>query len=380
MNRDNIPDRETVLRILKKTGFWAWTIISVAISVFTVLSAQGGRINPEWWTFPAILAMTFPFWFVANIVIGTINFFVRRKASIVQGVALILSLGAFWTFCPLNIFHSSLTDEEESKALKLMTFNTFGFYDDEKNYPDNTNRTATTIINSGADIVCLQEIGIIYDMPARHLTTAQIDSINEIYPYYAYEEERMVAVLSKYPIKEIELPQHESKFSGSHAALVDFKGHQILVVSVHLQSIGLNDEDRLIYHELTEGSSGLNWTKASKMLYGKLAYAFRQRAQQAHIIRHALDSLGYGNVIVAGDFNDISGCYAMRTIEGGKMKSAYSRAGFGPIITYHSNRFYFNIDHILYQGDMKIADIRRGNIKSSDHYPVYATFTFSDKN
>lgn len=377
MDRDGLMNSRSILPKLKKTGFWIWMAVSVIISALTVLSAEGGRVNPEWWTFPAILAMTFPFWFVANLIAGTINLFVKKKAAIIQGAALLLSLGGFWSFCPLNIFHSSLAAEDESETLKLMTYNIFGFCDTEKKYPGNTNRTATAIINSGADVLCLQEIGWLFDLPDRRLTAEQIDSINEIYPYYAYEEERMVAVLSKYPIIEIDIPQHESQFFGTYAALVNFKGHEVLVVSIHLQSIGLNDDDRLIYHELTEGASELNKTKAIRMLYGKLSDAFKQRAQQAHMMRHTLDSLGYKNVILAGDFNDINGCYAMRVIEGGKMKNAYSHTGFGPTITYHSNRFWFNIDHILYQGALKIVDMHKGDIKSSDHYPVYATFKFT---
>jgi endonuclease/exonuclease/phosphatase (EEP) superfamily protein YafD len=55
-------------------------------------------------------------------------------------------------------------------------------------------------------------------------------------------------------------------------------------------------------------------------------------------------------------------------------KDAYRQCGFGPEITYNANKLYFRIDHILYRGDMDAINIRRGKLKSSDHYPLLATF------
>ena len=62
---------------------------------------------------------------------------------------------------------------------------------------------------------------------------------------------------------------------------------------------------------------------------------------------------------------------------GDDLHDAYADAAFGPTITYHENRFYFRIDQILYRGP-EILSIDRGNCKSSDHYPMIATFRFKD--
>ena len=56
------------------------------------------------------------------------------------------------------------------------------------------------------------------------------------------------------------------------------------------------------------------------------------------------------------------------------MRSVFRTIATGPVITYHSDRFFFNIDHVLYQGDVTPVRYRRGSIKSSDHYPIYVTF------
>lgn len=110
-------------------------------------------------------------------------------------------------------------------------------------------------------------------------------------------------------------------------------------------------------------------------LLSKLAEAFKIRAQQARAVRNVVDSIG-GPFIVAGDFNDIPDCFAVRTIRGKDMHDAYADAAFGPAITYHGDRFYFRIDQVLYRGPFQAVGIERGSINSSDHNPLLTTFLF----
>lgn len=368
--------RHVVMRSLIATTRFCWNALCVLIAVGLLVSAYGGCVDPALWVLPAMMAMTFPFWVGATVVAAIVNLMTRKRRALLQWVTMILSVGALNDYCPLNVFNPSPDPSE--RQLKFMTYNTFGFCDSEDCYPYGTNRTASTIIGSGADIICVQELGYLMDLPYRSLGDEQIDSINDIYPYYAFEENKQVAILSKFPIREIDLRQPDSDFAGFQGAVVDIDGTELLVVSIHLQSIGLNDEDKLIYHRMTDGDSGVDWGTAGHQLYSKLANAFVQRAEQAKLLREQLDSIGIPNIITAGDFNDISGCYAMREIRAGKMKNAYTEAGLGPVVTYHKDRFLFNIDHILYQGAVRVNSIHRGNIKSSDHYPVYATFTIGE--
>lgn len=161
----------------------------------------------------------------------------------------------------------------------------------------------------------------------------------------------------------------------------NIQGHRVNLFNVHLESIGLSMADKALYQNLFDKAPGSErairkeLSDVKHQLISKLAVAFRKRADQARFIRHTIDSIG-GNFIVAGDFNDIQGCYAVRTIMDGDMKDAYAENAFGPTITYHGNRFYFRIDQVLYKGDMKAVDIERGDIESSDHYPLLTTFVF----
>lgn len=353
---------------------WLWLAMTIAVAAMTVISANSGFINPLDYTWPSMLAMAFPFLIITNVVLGLINLFINKWVAAVQWVALICSVSAIGNWFPVHPFSNEPDDISDENIIRFMSYNTFGFVDDQHCYPDSTNRTATSIIHSGADIICLQEVGQLVDMPVRSLTDEQIDSINDVYPYFASEEEKMVSILSKYPLREIALEQPVSPHSGWQAAEVKIGNDTILIVSVHLQSFGLNEEDKIIYHQITDGSVSGNMTDAGLVIYHKLTDAFKLRAAQAEKLRHQLDSLNYKNVILSGDFNDIAGCYPMRTISGHDMKSVFRSIATGPVITYHSDRFFFNIDHVLYQGDITPIKYRRGNIKSSDHYPLYITF------
>lgn len=353
---------------------WLWLAMTIAVAAMTVISANSGFINPLDYTWPSMLAMAFPFLIITNVVLGLINLFINKWVAAMQWVALICSVSAIGNWFPVHPFSNEPDDISDENIIRFMSYNTFGFVDDQHCYPDSTNRTATSIIHSGADIICLQEVGQLVDMPVRSLTDEQIDSINDVYPYFASEEEKMVSILSKYPLREIALEQPVSPHSGWQAAEVKIGNDTILFVSVHLQSFGLNEEDKIIYHQITDGSVSGNMTDAGLVIYHKLTDAFKLRAAQAEKLRHQLDSLNYKNVILSGDFNDIAGCYPMRTISGHDMKSVFRSIATGPVITYHSDRFFFNIDHVLYQGDITPIKYRRGNIKSSDHYPLYITF------
>lgn len=360
---------------LKTTVRWCWIILSVIATGVALLAANGGKFNPAEWPFPAILAMSFPIVIWGLIITALVNIRYNKWLSLIQWVCMLFCVGGLNNYLPLNLFKShEVAPEDEGRVLRVMTYNTFGFNDDEGIYPDDTNRTASAIIESGADLVFVQEIGFIDDMPSRHLSSAQVDSLAERYPFSMFNEHKMVGILSRYPLEWVELPQPESSYAGFEGVKLKVNGVEMLAVSVHLQSLGLNEEDKLVYHNITSGEGPGGWKEAGRIIYDKIADAMVARASQARMLREALDSIAIPNVLVAGDFNDINGCYAMRTICGDNLHSTFTDVGRGATVTYHKDRFLFNIDHILYGGDIKPVDIRTGRVLSSDHYPVYATF------
>lgn len=384
MNKKNLG------KLLKISGY----AINIIIALLTLLSAYGGVVNPEKSTIPAIFAMTFPFWLGLILVVLVTDLFLNRWAAIIPGVTILLSMGPILSYCPLNITKSMDSPAPEADSFTLLSYNVFGLTDYRNpNFSfytnrdtENTDSTATAevpdnptisyIISQNSDIVCMQEFYLPLNQKNPFISKAQVDTINDMYPYKAYDN--INCILSKYPLYKIKVRPIDSTTANYTAAVAEIQGHRTLILSVHLESIGLDASDKALYKEITNGEGSRETIKGAKdQLLRKLSRAFRERANQTRLIRSQIDSLGIQNVIIAGDFNDIQECYAIRELSQDEFRSAYSMAGFGPIVTYYANRFYFHIDHILYRGKLEAVRFRKDNFERSDHYPIQAMFQWS---
>ncbi len=370
-----------------RIGIASWWGLNLITIPFTLTAAYGGMVNPATTTLPAIMAMTYPAWALLTIGLLGISLAVRplRKAAILPGVVILLSLPATLSYAPVNLHIFSKNDADAGNTFSVMSYNVYGLVDiyadkdaaQHDTAADTSNPTAAYLLKRDADIMFLQEFPG-FNPKKRDFTypRAQADSLEKRYPYVTAESQEYL--LSRFPFKPIELRQPSDPYSWFTAAVADIEGHETLLVCVHLQSIGLTGADKELYRDLTDGEGRGHLRRARQQLLGKLSHAFRERASEARLLRAQIDSLAINNVIVAGDFNDIPGCYAMRTICGDDFHNAFSDAALGPIITYHANRFYFHIDHILYRGDMEAVEFKRGECPNSDHYAVETVFRWKN--
>ena len=374
---------------IKRIGIILLWIANIFVGIMTLLSGYSGIIDPSISVIPAILTMTFPWWLRASIALLAVSLFVKRKIFLFQLLVLLASISPILNYCPLNFTHHSAEDYPQDKTFTLMSYNVFSLIDTQRDstfYKSNVwrealeagevNPTISYILRQNPDLLTLQELSRIGEIKSRLFTWAQVDSLIEKLPYDTLCP--MGGVLSRYPLTPIELRQPFSERQSYCGGIADIQGHPTLVISVHLQSIQLLPDDRRLYNDLTEGEGEHNIREVKQQLLSKLSNAFRKRAVEARLLREQIDSLNVENVIIAGDFNDINGCYAMREICGNDFRNAFDEAGFGPVITYNADRFYFHIDHILYRGKMKAVEFRRGDCPNSDHYPVMATFVWED--
>lgn len=373
-------------RILRIGGYAA----NIAAGAATLCAAYGGMVDPMVSTIPAIFAMSFPFWVGVAVVLAIVDLLAKcRKMALIPAAALILCAGPLMSYAPVNLMKKSVDSRDSSKVFTLVSFNVANLIGTRTHQEAAelytapgapSNEIVDYIIGCGADLVITQEFPPL--TPSRYLgfTEAQIDTLLTLYPHSLVpafsketQNEHRCKIFSKFPLRRVAIPGC-SGFSEWSAAMVDIRGTETLVIDVHLQSIGLTPKDRELYVELTEGEGRGKMGEVRHTLLSKLSKAMRLRADQARALRHAIDSIGAPNVIVSGDFNDIPGCYAMREIAGDDFRNAFNDAANGPMITFHSDRFYFHIDHILYRGAMEAVDLRRGDCSASDHYPVRAAF------
>ncbi len=357
-----------------------WWALVILVCVLTAFSCYGGLINPDVTTIGALMAMAMPGFATLLILTGIVGFWVDRWSTVACVVTLLCCFGPVFEYAPLNIPKPMPSAEQlRDRSFTFLEYNALHFRRYDQDYGNDTiNRTASYILRQDPDVACIPELEVLKANPNIRLTQLQVDSLLDRYPYHCIDTAGN-SVLSKFPIRPIHLTVPDS-FNGNLAAYrMYIHGVKFTLFAVHMTSIGLSSDDKELFKALTELNAISEFEKVRHQLIGKLSVAYRYRAQQARILRDYIDRLGEGNVIVAGDFNDIPGCYALRTIMGDDFKSVYSEVGRGPAITYYGNRFYFRIDHILYRGDLHPLWVRIDYEKLSDHYPMMTQFLITNQ-
>lgn len=358
-------------------------VIVCICAVFALLTAYSGYVRPDM-TLVGKLAplavMVWP-WMALLLVVTTLAAaVVRSRGWIVGVVAMGLCWGPLMAISPVHVLHNEVP--AGAHKLKLLTFNVMGFkgYKDEQARNDSSgNRVLSFIIERDADIVCLQEA----DAPLRPgrygMSRAQCDTLRRLYPYIIYRSEGALELLSKYPATFFSLPR-TSRYSRwpYMGAFLDIAGRKIAIINCHLESIGLTGDDKRAYEEITEGEG--RRAELSQMRHsalGKLSAAFRQRAAQTDTIRAVTDTIRADAQIVCGDFNDVPLSHALLSLEEVGFEPVYPATGFGPAVTFHADKFYFRIDHILTRGNIIPVSSRIFKNGLSDHYAFETTLAIT---
>lgn len=356
--------------------------LNLAVAMLTIFSAYGGTFNPEERVIASMAAMVLPLLLIAGIVLSAIDLLFDKRLILVIAAGWAVSLPSILVFSPLHFWKPALTEQQQKDSFTFLTYNVLHFWDFRgEDYPGvKKNETLDYILSTDADVVNIQEYDVLDTKGPWKIKESQVDSLKTLYPYQYTDLDLKYALFSKYPFEQIELHTPREARLAMLGFKLNIKGHEIHLINVHLKSIGLTPEDKTLYKEAldlpaTKSELKRELKEVKSQLLSKLSEAFKIRTIQARAARNIVDSIG-GPFIVAGDFNDIPNCYAVRTIKGKDMHDAYAEAAFGPTITYHGDKFYFRIDQILYRGPFKAVDIERGDISSSDHNPLLATFVF----
>lgn len=355
----------------------AGKILSPLLFLLTIMASYAGYVNPQLWAFPSVLALTLPYVATLSIIVTAV--WLLRRKIIMSALGIVTILICLPTLGQIFPLHFQKKAEKGEKTFSIMTWNVFHTWDQEPHDPDG-NRSIDYILGCGADIVCLQELIYLDKREIANFTKAKADSLNKIYPYTGKTPFTSdVKVLSKYPIKCLsKTPLDENGMKRRFFIFeLDVEGRKLHLAVVHLMSFGLSEQDREIIEHIRGMKSAKESTKTFKTsVYSKLKAAFRLRAQNAVALREATEGIS-GPLIVCGDFNDVPGSWAYRTIRADDFKDAYVQTAFWPTFTYNAHLFYFHIDHILYRGPLEALTWKRGDIRSSDHYPQMATFAFT---
>lgn len=378
---------KNVLKIGKQALKVALLVFTIVFALLLMASAWGGHVDPNSFTFLSFLTLGLPILFVVNFVIMIMWLIVWRwRFALISLAAIILSWGSIRTIFPVNIF-SHADKATPDNSLRILTFNVmnFGPYDPSNHNPSKSMRY---ILDQDADFVLLQEGSQERNYLTLSNTEMMAAELEKKYPYHS-DGRHDLLILSKYPYTVVQdtllkngpnsIKSHDPEYQ-YYARGYDLQlpnGKQLRIVNLHLHSTSLAEEDKDLYMKLTqndiETKEELRNVKSS--LYNKLSTAFLFHAHESKVVRGFLDR-SPRNIILCGDFNDTPASYCYRTILGDDMSDAFVDCGFGLNHTFHDNRMYFKIDHIMYRGDLLAVDWRRDKAGDSDHYPQVATFVW----
>lgn len=356
----------------------AMRIISVIVWTLTILSAYGGKVNPDYMTIPAVLCLALPWLIILSCLLILYWLITQRFIFAALGVLTIVACGGPLSAAfPLN---SSKSATPGKQSFKIMSWNVLHTDDLRKpDYPGN--RAVEYMIESDVDIICLAELYNFSSKELKKATPTQIDSLIRKYPFRAGNSSTDIKVLSKYPIDRTGISYISQT---GHQRFDFFKVHfpggkKLDIAMVHLYSYDLTEQERNVVKDMKSVKGAKTSVKELKgVIRSKLSNAFVQRAGNAEELRAAINEIRpSAPLIVCGDFNDVPASWAYNLIKGDDLRDAYAETNFGPTWTYNLHMFYFHIDQMLYRGNIRALSLDVGKINTSDHYPLIGEFEFT---
>ncbi len=350
------------LKILTRRLIAGANIATIAVML---LLGYSGLINPMEHPKACVLSLLFPA--VAWVNVAFLLFWIvfYRRYVLIPLAGFLLAWWPIRTYLPLNI-----PREAPEGSIKVLSFNIWNFAT-HKAPKDKPNPIMEYILNSGADIVCMQEYY------SRAVKKMKIDSLlHSVYPYidtvHAKHSTNINGIFSKYPIvgKEHAYPLKWSSVTGAFKVLID--GDTVIVLNCHLETNSLSYAEKKEFKHMIKGKMAEDTMRATSLkLIDKLAVAAVKRVPQAEAVAQYIKEHKGKSMIVCGDLNDNPLSYVRRTISQG-LTDCYVSTANGPGWTFHASNIYVRIDNIFCSPDWEPYNCKVDNeMTLSDHYPVY---------
>ena len=334
-----------------------------------LLSAYSPFINPVSHKYLACLGFVFPA-FALLCALFLVWWLIAKPAfALISLLTMLLGWNSLTTY-----FSIGGTRKAKGETIKVLTWNTMGKMLQSKEDDLSDNLALTYVLDSGADIVCLQEYN-----PRNEKIKKEVDKhLAKSYPYRQYvkaEKGNGMMCASRFPIISHERIFYESKNNFSVAYRIKLGADTLFLVNNHLESTKINGDDKEEYNRLLKTTSKDSIKATSKHLVRKLADAAAMRAPQADSVAKAVELNKTKLMIVCGDFNDSPISYCHHTVGRG-LNDCFAKAGWGMGVTYNDARMYFRIDHIFASKAFKVTECKVDrSINVSDHYPLWAVLS-----
>jgi len=354
-----------------KWGMMAANILAVVILVFTLL---GTIISPEIFVIPAYFTLAFPIIIIVNI--GFVFFWIlaRNWFFLLSLSILLFSSTQINDLFPIHVGETQ--KPQTNNPIRILTYNMKMSGDLKKHTKRKPNKVIQYILDSNADIVCLQEFTV--STNKEYITNEDIFNIFTKYPYKHIQFREVnianssgVATFSKYPIINKQKIRYESKYNLSIFSDIQINGKTIRLINNHLESNRLTENDKNMPIKLKDDFNAESISGVTLRFSRKLGVAYKLRAKQADAVARAIAESPY-KVIACGDFNDVPSSYSYTKIKG-NLVDAFTQTGNGFGWTFNERYYHFRIDFILYDASaFSPITMKIDKVNYSDHYPVIA--------
>ena len=315
---------------------------------------------PQW----SYFGLMFPVFLATNVVFVIFWLIVKWKWALLPLAGMALCANSVRAYFPVNF-----PTEPPAGSIKVLSYNVEAFGKDK---PDNweENPIIHYLLESGADVICLQEA-------MKAVVDKALDSISVIYPYHHYklETDNYIACFSKFPIESVTMINYPTKTNHSYAYEMLVGGDTLLVINNHLESYKLSIEDKNDYKSIIKNyrHPERNESEAKyQSLTEKIMGHDSIRGMQVDSVTAFVAQNRGRHIVVCGDMNATPISYIHHRLTS-ELDDAYTCSGNGPGISYHNSGMYFRIDHIFVSPNIKAYGAKVDNsIKASDHYPIYS--------
>lgn len=356
-------------------------IANLIVVILMIATLYGSVISPEKFILPAYTSLIFPIIIVLNILFIIFWLFARSWFFLISFILIIYSVSHIQNTIPVHLKKPEIVSD--GKTISILSYNTMMNDAVKKHKDEKPNKVIKYILDSDADIVCIQEFAVGHK--ETDLTHDDILRIFEKYPYkqIVYKASQGwckygMAIFSKFRIIKKDTVHIISETNMSIYSDLVINSDTIRLISNHLESNRLTEQDKAKAKELRNNFDTENLTETTLHLSRKLGVAYRIRAAQADFIAKSIEASPY-KLIVLGDFNDVPSSYVYTKIKGKKLKDAFAETGTGLGWTFNQFIYRFRIDYLMYDPEFKVVDFNVDKYKASDHYPVNCKLNIPNK-
>ena len=332
-------------------------VAQIVVTTFTFMGLYGGDVSPIGNNARAMMVFILPVLIVINLLLF-VYWLVRKRwiHALIPVITVACCIPYMGTLFQLRSLDKGA---EAKKGLKIASYNVAMFGRETSGF------IALDILaemrRQKVDVLCMQEYNEVSG--DKHNS----DIYKEYFPHMKTGRDDMV-IFSRYPIKDSKTMLFDDTNNSAMWADIDVNGDQIRVFNVHLQTTGVNRTLRQAAR-LRHNNFEVQDNKLFEALMGNYMLGMMFRVGQAVTVADE-KRRSEKPVILCGDFNDVPYSYVYNTMLG-NMVDGFKECGSGLMYTMRDSKKPVRIDYIFHDQSLKGLSYYRGELTTSDHFPVF---------